>query len=103
MNMLKRLSAALIAASMLFVIGCASSPTQENASEYMSDAKITTRVKAAIFNEPTLKVAQINVETYKRVVQLTGFVNSNSDINTAGAVARAVLGVDEVKNDIRLR
>jgi osmotically-inducible protein OsmY len=100
MTMLKRSSAVLIAASMLFAVGCASTATQESTGEYLDDTKITTRVKAAILNDPTLKVAQINVETYKRVVQLTGFVNSRADAFHAGSVARGVLGVDQVKNDI---
>jgi hyperosmotically inducible protein len=92
-----------IAASMLFAIGCASTSTQESTGQYIDDSTITAKVKTAIFNEPTLKVAQINVETYKAVVQLSGFVNSYADINTAGSVARSVQGVVSVKNDIRLK
>jgi osmotically-inducible protein OsmY len=100
---LKRISAVLAAASMAFAMGCASTSTQESTVEYMDDTAITARVKTAIFAEPTLKVAQINVETYKSVVQLSGFVNSNSEINTAGSVARSVNGVVSVKNDIRIK
>jgi osmotically-inducible protein OsmY len=88
---------------MLFAIGCASTSTQESTGEYIDDTTITTKVKAAIFNEPSLKVAQINVETYKAVVQLSGFVNSSAEINTAASVARTVRGVVSVKNDIRLK
>jgi osmotically-inducible protein OsmY len=100
---MKRLFAMFIAASMLFAIGCASTSTQESTGQYIDDSTITAKVKTAIFNEPTLKVAQINVETYKAVVQLSGFVNSYADINTAGSVARSVQGVVSVKNDIRLK
>jgi osmotically-inducible protein OsmY len=103
MTLAKRVFAALAAGSMLLAIGCTSTPTQESTGEYLDDTKITTRVKAAIINEPTLKVAQINVETYKRVVQLSGFVNSSADMYTAEQVARAVKGVDSVKNDIRIK
>ena len=103
MNFLKPFFAALIAASMLFAIGCASTPTQESTSEYMDDSKVTAKVKAAIFAEPSLSSAEINVETYKRVVQLSGFVKSGADISKAGSVARAVKGVDSVVNDIRLK
>jgi osmotically-inducible protein OsmY len=60
-------------------------------------------VKAAIFNEPTLKSAEINVETFKGVVQLGGFVNSQADINKAVEIARGVKGVTSVKNDMRLK
>jgi osmotically-inducible protein OsmY len=103
MIVLKRTIAAILAASMLIGAGCASTKTQESTGEYIDDTTITTRVKTAIFNEPTLKVAQINVETYKAVVQLSGFVDTRADINTATSVARAVQGVASVKNDIRLK
>ena len=69
----------------------------------MDDAVITTKVKTAIFNEPTLKSAEINVETFKGKVQLSGFVNSQQDVNKAVAVARTVKGVESVKNDMRVK
>ena len=100
---IKRLFAASIAASMLFALGCASTGRQESTGEYIDDATITTKVKTAIFNEPSLKVAQINVETYKAVVQLSGFVNSSADMSKAASVARSVSGVASVKNDIQLK
>jgi osmotically-inducible protein OsmY len=64
---------------------------------------ITTKVKAAIFNEPTLKSAEINVETFKGVVQLSGFINSNADMAKAVELTKTVNGVDSVKNDMRLK
>lgn len=103
MTLLKWFFAIFIAASMLFAIGCASTSTQESTGEYIDDTTITAKVKTAIFNEPSLKVAQINVETYKAVVQLSGFVNSSAEINKAASVARLVKGVVSVKNDIRLK
>jgi hyperosmotically inducible protein len=103
MTLSKRLSAVFIAASMLLAIGCASTSTRESTGEYIDDSTITSKVKAAIFNEPSLKGWQINVETYKSVVQLSGFVNSSADITTAGSVARSVKGVVSVKNDILLK
>ncbi len=93
----------LLAALMLFSLGCASTSTQESTGQYVDDASITTKVKAAIFNEPSLKVAQVSVETYKSVVQLSGFVNTNADIANAGSIARAVQGVTSVKNDLRVK
>ena len=103
MNTLNRFLAVFIAAAMLFAMGCASTSTQESTGQYIDDTTLTAKVKAAIFNEPSLKVAQINVETFKAVVQLSGFVSSSADIATAGSVARSVSGVASVKNDIRLR
>ena len=85
------------------LMGCASTATQEGTGEYVDDTVITTKVKAEIFNEPSLKSAEINVETFKGVVQLSGFVNSQDDINRAVRVARSVKGVVSVKNDMRLK
>ncbi|MBC7453264.1 MAG: BON domain-containing protein [Massilia sp.] len=96
----------LIAAVMLSsIVGCVSTAPskQETAGQYVDDVAITTRVKAAVLNAPTLKVSEINVETYKGVVQLSGFVSSLENIATAAAVARSVNGVKSVKNDLRLK
>ncbi len=91
---------------ILFVataLGCASTSKKEGTGEYVDDTAITTKVKAAIFNEPTLKSAEINVETFKGVVQLSGFVSSAAAETTAVNVARNVGGVKSVKNDMRLK
>ncbi len=85
------------------VVGCASTSKQEGTGEYIDDAVLTTKVKAAIFNEPSLKSMEINVETFKGAVQLSGFVNSQADINKAVEVARSVKGVASVKNAMRLK
>ena len=99
----KVLSAAFLAVTLVSVVGCASTSTKEGTGEYVDDSVITTKVKAAIFNEPTLKSAEINVETFKGVVQMSGFVNSQADINKAVSLARSVDGVVSVKNDMRLK
>ena len=96
-------SAFFLALTLLTAVGCASTHKQEGTGEYVDDSVITTKVKAAILNEPALSSAEINVETFKGVVQLSGFVNSSADINKAVAVARSVGGVKSVKNDMRLK
>jgi osmotically-inducible protein OsmY len=93
----------LAAAALTAVVGCANGPRDSTAGQYIDDATITTRVKAAIFNEPSLKSAEINVETFKRVVQLSGFVSTQADIQKAVAVTQNVAGVASVKNDMRLK
>jgi Predicted periplasmic or secreted lipoprotein len=103
MKQLKYLSAFFMTFALLLSLGCASTSTKEGTGEYVDDSLITTKVKSAIFNEPTLKSAEINVETFKGVVQLSGFVKSQSDINKAAEVARSVKGVTSVKNDMRLK
>jgi osmotically-inducible protein OsmY len=64
---------------------------------------ITTRVKAALVRDPDLSAIEINVETFRGVVQLSGFVDTQAEINKAGQVARAVAGVEAVQNDIALK
>jgi osmotically-inducible protein OsmY len=91
---------AILLASLL---GCAATSTQEGTGEYLDDTVITTKVKAAIFNEPSLKSAEINVETFRGTVQLSGFVSSQSNMVRAVEVARGVGGVTSVKNDMRLK
>jgi len=85
------------------LLGCASTAKHEGTGEYLDDSVITTKVKAEIFNEETLKSSEINVETFKGVVQLSGFVNSQPDINKAAEIARKVKGVTSVKNDMRVK
>lgn len=103
MRLNKQYLAFLYAVMMYFMLGCASTSRQEGTGEYVDDTVITTKVKAAIFNEPTLKSAEINVETFKGVVQLSGFVSSHVAINKAVEVAHSVVGVKSVKNDMRLK
>ncbi len=103
MLQLKRFSALFLAVMLVSLLGCASTAQKEGTGEYVDDSVITTKVKAAIFNEPSLKVAEINVETFKGVVQLSGFVSSRADINKAVEVARGVEGVKSVKNDMRVK
>jgi osmotically-inducible protein OsmY len=103
-NNAKRFSILLLAAAALTsVVGCAATSTQESTGQYMDDTAITTRVKAAIFNDASLKSAEINVETFKGVVQLSGFVNSAADIQRAVSVVQGLSGVRSVKNDMRLK
>lgn len=85
------------------VVGCASTNKQEGTGEYFDDTAITMKVKTAILNTPDLSSAEINVETFKGVVQLSGFVTSQANINTAVKVAREVPGVKSVKNDMKLK
>jgi osmotically-inducible protein OsmY len=103
MKIFKRISLFFAVALLAGMVGCATSSKSESAGEYTDDTVITTKTKAAIFNEPTLKSSEITVVTYKGVVQLSGFVSSQADIAKAVSLARAVSGVTSVKNDMRLK
>lgn len=81
-------------------IGCAATHQRESTGQYVDDSVITTKVKAAIFDEDSLKTLQINVKTFKGVVQLSGFVDSARSVKKAAEVAAGVEGVREVKNDL---
>jgi osmotically-inducible protein OsmY len=102
-HLIRFCSAFFLALALLSAAGCASTQKHEGTGEYVDDSVITTRVKTAIMEEPTLSSAEINVETFKGVVQLSGFVTSRAAINKALQVARSIPGVSSVKNDMRLK
>jgi osmotically-inducible protein OsmY len=91
----------LVLLMLIAIFGaCASTRTQESTGEYVDDSVITTKVKALLAADDFLKSFQISVETYKGIVQLSGFVNSRQSIDKAGQIARSVKGVTSVKNDL---
>ena len=81
-------------------VACASTRTQESTGEYVDDSVITTKVKAELAGDDFFKSFQISVETYKGVVQLSGFVNSQQAVDKAGEIVRNVQGVRSVKNNL---
>ena len=103
MTSIKRFRVLFVAAMLASAAGCAGTPQKEATGEYVDDTLITTKVKAAILNNPALKVAEINVETFKGTVQLSGFVRSQDAMNEAVRVASGVKGVKSVSNDMRLK
>jgi osmotically-inducible protein OsmY len=87
----------------LAVVGCAATTTRDSTGQYFDDSAVTTKVKSALFNDPSLKSAEISVETFKGRVQLSGFVRSRANIEQALVDARGVSGVAAVENDMQLR
>jgi hyperosmotically inducible protein len=102
-NFTRKLASLAGVVLMATALGCASTAKTEGTGEYVDDTVITTKVKTAIFGEPTLKSAEINVETFKGVVQLSGFVSSKEAESKAVSVASTVGGVKSVKNDMRVK
>lgn len=90
----------LVLLAMAVIAGCAGSQTRESTGEYLDDSTITTKVKGAILNDSSLKVLEINVTTFKGVVQLSGFVKSPEMVAHAGNVTSGVSGVSSVRNDL---
>jgi osmotically-inducible protein OsmY len=103
MTHFNRFAALFLAILLASLLGCASTSQHEGTGEYIDDSVITTKVKAAVLHEPSLKSAEINVETFKGVVQLSGFVSSQSAIDKAVEVSQGVKGVKSVKNDMRVK
>src|SRR3954452_11346551 len=105
--MKKLLAAVAIGAAVtLGVAGCASQnpETKRSAGEFTDDAALTAKVKTAIATDVGARAAgSINVETYKGVVQLSGFVDNKDMAERALTAARKVNGVSSVKNDLRLK
>lgn len=99
----KYLTAIFMAFAVAAFAGCQSTPENRGTVETAEDAAITAKVKTAFINDPTVKASEINVNTYRGVVQLTGFVSSNAHASRAIELAQGVNGVKSVKNDMRLK
>lgn len=100
---IKTLTTLFATIALMATLGCASTRTQEGTGQYVDDTVITTKVKSAILGEPGLKSSEINVETFKGIVQLSGFVNSRDDMKSAIKLASNVNGVKSVKDDMQLK
>jgi osmotically-inducible protein OsmY len=84
-------------------VACASTSKQEGTGEYVDNSVITSKIKSKLAADDFLKSFEIGVETYKGIVQLSGFVDSQKAIDKAGQIARSVDGVKSVKNNLRLK
>ena len=103
MKTLKRLSVTFLAIVFVSVLGCAGSATKESTGEYVTDSWITTKVKAALVDDRQVKATEVNVETFKGAVQLSGFVSSDAAMHQAVRVAQGIKGVTSVRNDMRIK
>jgi hyperosmotically inducible periplasmic protein len=88
---------------MAGIAACESTRTKQSAGEYADDAQITARVKTALLQAPGVKSTAVNVETFRGVVQLSGFVDSREMASNAIAAAQKVPGVKSVKDDMRIK
>jgi osmotically-inducible protein OsmY len=93
----------LSAASFAADTAAQGSAAKEGSSDYVSDSWITTKVKAALLEDSRVKATEVNVETYKGIVQLSGFVSSEAALQQAIVVARGIKGVSSVKNNMRVK
>lgn len=93
----------LVLAMVSMLAACASQGTKQSTGEYLDDAVITSKVKAALLKDDEVEGFDVRVETFRGVVQLGGFVDSREDRQRAAEIARTVSGVKSVRNDIRLK
>ena len=93
---------AAILGALAVASACSSTRTQQSAGEVIDDSVLTSKVKIALIDDPITKAGQINVETYRGVVQLGGFVDNTQQKAQATKVARSITGVKEVRNDLRV-
>jgi hyperosmotically inducible protein len=103
MKYLKQASAFFLVVAFASLVGCAGTEKRESTGEYVTDTWITTKVKAALVNDPVVKATEVNVETFKGTVQLSGFVSSDAARSQAIVVTRGIEGVTGVKNDMRIK
>ncbi len=103
MNKSKGFISALMIAVSLAAVSCASTTTSKSAGEQVDDSITTGRVKAALVADPTTKAHQIDVEVFKGVVQLNGFVDTAASKERAGDVAKGIKGVTSVRNNLTVK
>lgn len=99
----KTFSALFLAISLGAAAGCAPTPTQQGTGEFFDDSVITTKVKAALVEDPQTKALEIKVKTFKGTVQLSGFVSSRASADRAVELARGIKGVTAVKDDMQIK
>ena len=85
------------------IAGCSSTPSQQSTGEAIDDGVVTARVKAKLIEDPVTKAHQINVDTFKGTVQLSGFVETEQARSRALQIAREVNGVKQVKDALQIR
>jgi hyperosmotically inducible periplasmic protein len=95
--------AAAAALSAVVLPACSVTRDQQSVGSYVDDTALTTRVKARFAEDPKVSAMAISVETFKGLVQLSGFAKSSEERAEAERVARSVSGVTGVKNDIAIR
>ncbi|ATA22237.1 MAG: BON domain-containing protein [Gibbsiella quercinecans] len=104
MKLFKTISALCMAALVAVAVSaCAPTAKSEGTGGYIDDTVITTKVKSALLADKGIKSTEINVETFKGRVQLSGFVSSQADANRAIQITRGVAGVRTVANDMRVK
>jgi len=103
MNIAQRFISIFAAFMVALLVGCAPTSTSEGTGEYVDDTLITSKVKAALAADPSVKATEVNVETFKGTVQLSGFVESRESAQKAVQLARGVKGVKEVRNNTVLK
>lgn len=99
----KLFKAAVLSISLAGLGACSTSPTSRSVGTVVADTTISAKVKAALAGDPDVKATDVQVETYKGTVQLSGFVDSRENIQRAIDLARRVDGVKEVKNDLLVK
>lgn len=103
MSPINAIFTSLLAVFLITAVGCAGSSTNESTGEYIDDTWITTKVKTALVEDPVVKSSEVNVETFKGVVQLSGFVTSKEAMDKAVDIARGINGVNSVRNNMTIK
>jgi hyperosmotically inducible protein len=104
---MKKIQTCLLSLALLsgltFTAACSSTATRQSTGEYIDDTAVTAKVKSAFIKDDTVKAIDVKVETFRGVVQLSGFVDSSIQKDRAEQVARGVSGVRDVTNNIQLK
>ncbi len=98
---MKRITNSLIAFLLIaMMIGCSGTEKKQSTGEYIDDSAITSKIKSALAADPTVSAMDVKVKTFKRRVQLSGFVDTKEQAQTAEDIAEGIEGVESVENNI---
>lgn len=86
-----------------FTTACSSTATRQSTGEYIDDTAISAKVKSAFVSDDSVKAFDVQVETFRGVVQLSGFVDNMNQKSRAEQIARSTNGVRDVRNNIQLK
>ena len=102
-NLCLALCLCLPVGTAVVLIGCAGNEYERSTGEYIDDKALNTRVKSALGDNPEYKFGDVNVTSFRGVVQLSGFVNTADQKKVAGTIAEKVHGVKSIENNITVK
>jgi osmotically-inducible protein OsmY len=85
------------------LISCSSTESRESTGQYVDNSIISGKIKSKLISDSIAGGSSIDVESYKGIVILSGFVQTKSEKERALELARKTKGVKEVKDALYVK